>query len=145
LKLWVTKNRSRVVEQVLSHGQWFSHRVFVMKTQRKSCWAVVAHTFNPSTWEAETGGFLSSRPAWSTEWVPRQPRLYRETLSRGGKKKKKRKPWRNSRELSGDRHQCTWRGTHCKDILNFALWLCPLGQALMWIHCNTLIVDTALS
>jgi hypothetical protein len=24
---------------------------------------VVAHTFNPSTWEAEAGGFLSSRPA----------------------------------------------------------------------------------
>jgi hypothetical protein len=28
---------------------------------------VVAHTFNPSTQEAEAGGFLSSRPAWSTE------------------------------------------------------------------------------
>jgi hypothetical protein len=26
---------------------------------------VVGHAFNPSTWEA--GGFLSSRPAWSTE------------------------------------------------------------------------------
>jgi hypothetical protein len=29
--------------------------------------AVVAHTFNPSTWEAEAGRSLSSRPAWSTE------------------------------------------------------------------------------
>jgi hypothetical protein len=29
--------------------------------------AVVAHTFNPSTREAEAGGFLSSRPAWSIE------------------------------------------------------------------------------
>jgi major histocompatibility complex class I len=28
---------------------------------------VVAQAFNPSTWEAEAGGFLSSRPAWSTE------------------------------------------------------------------------------
>ena len=28
---------------------------------------VVAHAFNPSTWEVEAGGFLSSRPAWSTE------------------------------------------------------------------------------
>jgi tellurite resistance protein TehA-like permease len=28
---------------------------------------VVAHTFNPTTWEAEAGRFLSSRPAWSTE------------------------------------------------------------------------------
>ena len=30
-------------------------------------WAVVAHASNPSTWEAEAGRFLSSRPAWSTE------------------------------------------------------------------------------
>jgi hypothetical protein len=30
-------------------------------------WAVVAHAFNPSTWEAEAGGFLSLRPAWSTK------------------------------------------------------------------------------
>jgi hypothetical protein len=42
---------------------------------------VVAHAFNPSTWEAEAGGSLSSRPAWSTEWVPGQPGLHRETLS----------------------------------------------------------------
>jgi hypothetical protein len=28
---------------------------------------VVAHAFNPSTWEAEAGKFLSSRPSWSTE------------------------------------------------------------------------------
>jgi hypothetical protein len=28
---------------------------------------VVAHTFNSSTWEAEAGKFLSSRPVWSTE------------------------------------------------------------------------------
>jgi hypothetical protein len=29
--------------------------------------AVVAHAFNPSTWEVGAGGFLSSRPAWSIE------------------------------------------------------------------------------
>jgi hypothetical protein len=28
---------------------------------------VVAHAFNPSTREAEAGGFLSSRPAWATK------------------------------------------------------------------------------
>jgi hypothetical protein len=50
----------------------------------------VAHAFNPSTWEAEADGFLSSRPAWSTEWVPGQPGLHRETLSRKNKRKKKR-------------------------------------------------------
>jgi hypothetical protein len=48
---------------------------------------VVAHAFNPSTWEAEAGGFLSSRPAWSTEWVPGQPELHRETLFRKTKPK----------------------------------------------------------
>jgi hypothetical protein len=36
--------------------------------------------------EAEVGGFLSSRPAWSTKWVPGQPGMHRETLS--WKKKK---------------------------------------------------------
>jgi hypothetical protein len=51
---------------------------------------MVAHAFNPSTWETEAGGFLSSKPAWSTEWVAGQPGLHRETLSlKTGKKKKK--------------------------------------------------------
>jgi hypothetical protein len=52
-------------------------------TTSAHCRAVVAHTFNPSTWEAEAGGFLSSRPAW----VPGQPGLHRETLSRKNPKK----------------------------------------------------------
>ena len=30
----------------------------------------VVHAFNPSTWETEVGGSLSSRLAWSTERVP---------------------------------------------------------------------------
>jgi hypothetical protein len=36
---------------------------------KKPFWepGVVAHDFNPSTLEVEAGGFLSSRPAWSTE------------------------------------------------------------------------------
>jgi hypothetical protein len=29
--------------------------------------AVGVLAFSPSTWEAEAGGFLSSRPAWSTK------------------------------------------------------------------------------
>jgi hypothetical protein len=41
---------------------------------------MVEHAFNPSTWEAEAGGFLSSRPE-----------LHRETLSLKTKKKKKKK------------------------------------------------------
>jgi hypothetical protein len=50
---------------------------------------MVVHTFNPSTLEEEAGEFLSSRPAWSTEWVLGQPGLHRETLSQKKKKKKK--------------------------------------------------------
>ena len=42
---------------------------------------MVAHAFDPSAQGAEAGGFLSLRPAWSTEWVPGEPVLYRETLS----------------------------------------------------------------
>jgi hypothetical protein len=37
-----------------------------MRRKKKKKLSMVAHTFNPSTWEAEAGGFLSSRPAWST-------------------------------------------------------------------------------
>jgi hypothetical protein len=60
-----------------------------------SSWAVVAHTFDCHTWEAEAeveaGRFLSPRPAWSTKGVPGQPGLYRETLSRKKQKTKTKK------------------------------------------------------
>jgi hypothetical protein len=49
---------------------------------------VVVHAFNPSTWEAEAGRFLSSRPAWSTKLVPGQPELHRESLSQKKQKQK---------------------------------------------------------
>jgi hypothetical protein len=52
------------------------------------CWAVVAHAFNPSTWEAEAGKFLSSRPAWSIEWVPGHSGLHKEALSQTNKQTK---------------------------------------------------------
>jgi hypothetical protein len=51
----------------------------------------VAHSFNPSTWEAEAGGFLSSKSAWSTKCIPEQPEVHRETLSRKTKQTNKQK------------------------------------------------------
>ena len=78
--------------------------------------AMVAHSFNPSTWEAEAGRFLSSRPAWSTKWVPGQPGLYRETLS--GEKKSTH----DSRlyHLSG--HSClTFLAVCGEDKMNLAM------------------------
>ena len=50
---------------------------------------IVAHTFNPSTWEAEVGGSMSSRPAWSTGVAPEQLKLHSEILSEQNKKKKR--------------------------------------------------------
>ena len=63
-------------------------RCGVSKVTRKPC--VVAHTFNPSTQEAEAGVFLSSRPAWSTERVPGQPELQRNPVSKNQTKTKQK-------------------------------------------------------
>jgi hypothetical protein len=38
---------------------------FKKQNQKNKSQAVVVHTFNPTTWKAEAGRFLSSRPAWS--------------------------------------------------------------------------------
>jgi transcription elongation factor len=40
-----------------------------LKTNKQP--GMVAHAFNPSTWEAEAGRFLSSSPAWSTSRTAR--------------------------------------------------------------------------
>ena len=53
----------------------------------KGSQAVVAHTFNPSTWEAEADGSLSARPAWFIDQVPGQLGLHRETLTLKTKQK----------------------------------------------------------
>jgi hypothetical protein len=41
--------------------------IFTTHIEVEARLSVVVHAFNPSTWEAEAGGFLSSRPTWSTE------------------------------------------------------------------------------
>jgi hypothetical protein len=66
---------------------------------------VVMHAFNPSTREAEAGEFLSSRPAWSTERVPGQPELYRETLS--PKTRKSQKKGGGSRGIKEEKNTVT--------------------------------------
>jgi hypothetical protein len=80
-----------------------------LKKQRHKL-GVVAHAFNPSTREAEAGGFLSSRPAWSTKWVPGQLELHRETPSRKTKKKKKKK------ERKTDRHRVPGAGWPARPV-----------------------------
>jgi hypothetical protein len=58
---------------------------------------VVVHVFNPSTWEAEAGGYLNLRSAWSTEfqdsqgYTKRNPGLKKQTNKQTNKKTKKQK------------------------------------------------------
>jgi hypothetical protein len=49
---------------------------------------VVALAFNPSTWEAEAGGFLNLRPAWSTEFQDSQGYTEKPCVKKKKKKKK---------------------------------------------------------
>jgi hypothetical protein len=56
---------------------------------------LVAHAFNPITQEAEAGGFLSSRPAWSTQFQDSQgytekPCLERQKTNKQTNKKPKK-------------------------------------------------------
>jgi hypothetical protein len=68
-------------------GKWQNPTPILDKSLGKTQ-VVVAHTFDPSTWEAEEGRFLSLRPDWFTEWVPGQLGLHRETLSAKTKNQK---------------------------------------------------------
>jgi hypothetical protein len=45
----------------------FLKLIWTVVLKIKDLLGVVAHTFNLSTLEADTGGFLSSKPVWSTE------------------------------------------------------------------------------
>jgi hypothetical protein len=84
--------------------------------------AVVVYACNPSTWEAEAGGFLSLRPTWSTEWVLGQPGLHRETLS-----------WKTNKQTnkrsSGNQQQFT---EHCDHTFIFFLFISCLFVCLLW-------------
>lgn len=87
--------------------------MYIKKKTRKrqdSGSAVVAHTVDPRTPEAEATGSLSSRPTWSTKWV--QSGLHRKILSQKKQTKtkgKKRKRERGRRRRREDRNQLkTW-------------------------------------
>jgi hypothetical protein len=62
--------------------------IHVSTENTKSGWDAAAYTFNLNTWEAEAGKSLSSRPAWSTEWVPGQPATQRNLVLKKKERKK---------------------------------------------------------
>jgi hypothetical protein len=100
---------------------------------------VVAHAFNPSTQEAEAGGFLSLRPAWSTTWVPGQAGLYRETLSR-----KKNGKGINIKRSQGNIKISTWAKYYhmiqfyskltLKNIILIIIWMCVWIQYIKVVN-----------
>ena len=54
--------------------------------------ALVVHAFNNSTWEAEAARFVTSKPAWTSQWAPGQPGLHREAcLGKRNLSRKKKK------------------------------------------------------
>ena len=60
--------------------------------KKEDSWVVVAHAFNPSTWEAEAGRYLwfQGKPGLQSEFQDRL-QSYRETLSWKTETQKKRK------------------------------------------------------
>jgi hypothetical protein len=99
---------------------------------------MVAHAFNSSTREAEAGGFLSSRPAWSTKWVPGQPGLYRETLSWKQTNKQKRIFFfllmSMFVDLGSDSAICVWCLRRQEETLNSLQ--AELGVFVSWPMCT---------
>jgi hypothetical protein len=59
----VVTPKYKIISLLLHHYDFVTVMIHNVKP------GVVVHDFNPSTWkaEAEAGGFLSSRPAWSTQ------------------------------------------------------------------------------
>jgi hypothetical protein len=102
-------------------------------------WGVVAQAFNSSTWEAEAGGFLSSMPTWSTKWVPGQPGLHRETLSRKNKNKQTKNKTKKPNHYLGE-HWCqkTWRV-----LCDITMLMCGLGVGGREVCCRDERIRTA--
>lgn len=76
--------------------------------------AVVVHTFNPSTYETEAGGFLSSKPAWSTQLSFRTARdTQRNHVS---KKKNQIRTKQKSGERGGTKSQMSLGNTVLKEV-----------------------------
>jgi hypothetical protein len=63
------KRRRKLTSRDENHNNITEETICTLKDTHKKTPGpgVVVHAFNPSTWEAEAGEFLSLRPAWSTE------------------------------------------------------------------------------
>ena len=84
---------------------------------------MVAHAFNPITPEAEAGGFLSSRPAWSqSEFQDSQDYTERPCLEKNKKQKTKKKTKKEFNVRMLIFHQLPFHLTY--KILSFYVYAC---------------------
>lgn len=97
----------------------------------KSQLGMVTKAFHFSTWEPESSGCLSSRPAWFIEWVPEKPGLHR------GRKPTTNKQTEENLEVPvTDRSQCAC-SRYCPTRVNV------LKRSLQWVLKTAPLVSIA--
>ena len=70
----MSESQGGLARVVLKDGAELGREILGTLGTKRLCWAVVAHAFNSHTQEAEAGGSLSSRLAWSTNPVSKKQR-----------------------------------------------------------------------
>jgi hypothetical protein len=84
---------------------------------------MMANAFNPSTWEAEAGGFLSSRPAWSTKFQDSQGYTEKPCLGKTKTKTKKKK-----NQVTADAGEDVEKKEHSSIVGGIASWYSHSGN-----------------
>ena len=81
---------------------------FFLLRNKMTSQAVVTHTFNPSTWEAEAGRSLwvGGQSGWTTAKIPGKPRQHRKPCLEIPKRKKKKKE--ETKETKKQNDQRRW-------------------------------------
>ena len=101
----------------------------IVKTRLQS-WAVVAHSFNPSTWEAEAGRFLSLRQVWSTRVSSRTAgAIQRKPVSKKQKTEKAKQTSKQNHKVTCVIYSFIYLSIYlCRDFLYFILfWFFGFG------------------
>jgi hypothetical protein len=89
----VLVKQKRALEPIV----FLSYLIWVLETEYGP--GVVAHAFNPSTWEAEAGGFLSSRPALVYKVSSRTARaIQRNPVKKTNKQTNKQNPKQTNKQ-----------------------------------------------
>jgi hypothetical protein len=110
-RIKVSQKTNKQTNVIIMSLSWIKN--YTGKRYPTGRWAVVAHAFNPSTWEAEAGRFLSSRPAWSTKWIPGQPGLHRNPVWKNKQTNKDIPIPRYKNQANNNKnHTQTWTCTH---------------------------------